>query len=77
LFWNVTPLGSVPVSDTEGAGVPVVVIAKLPAVPAVNVVLLALLIAGAVELPSEPPVNVSILAVDAFWNAATPGCPVV
>ena len=77
LLWNVTPLGNVPASATEGVGVPVVVIAKLPAVPAVNAALLALLIAGAVEPLSEPPVNVRILAVDAFWNAATPGCPVV
>jgi hypothetical protein len=77
LLWNVTPLGSVPVSAYEGVGVPVVVIAKLPAVPAVNVALLALLIAGCVEPLSEPPVNVRIFAVDAFWNTATPGCPVV
>ena len=45
---NVTPLGSAPVSVRVGAGVPVVVTVKLPAVPAVNVVLLALVIAGAV-----------------------------
>jgi hypothetical protein len=32
---------------SEGVGVPVVVTVKLPAVPAVNVVLLALVIAGA------------------------------
>jgi hypothetical protein len=45
---NVTPLGSVPVSLSDGVGVPVVVTVKLPAVPTVNVVLLALVIVGAV-----------------------------
>jgi hypothetical protein len=48
LFTNVTPLGSVPVSVSVGAGDPVVVTVKLPAVPTVNVVLLALVIVGAV-----------------------------
>jgi cell division protein FtsL len=47
LFANVTPLGSVPLSLSDGVGVPVVVAVKLPAVPTVNVVLLALVIAGA------------------------------
>jgi hypothetical protein len=47
LFTNVTPLGRVPVSVTDGVGAPVVVTVKLPAVPTVNVVLLALVIAGA------------------------------
>ena len=47
LLTNVTPLGSAPVSVTDGVGVPVVVTVKLPAVPTVNVVLLALVIAGA------------------------------
>jgi hypothetical protein len=47
LFTNVTPLGSVPVSDSVGAGDPVVVTVKLPAVPTVKVVVLALVIAGA------------------------------
>jgi len=46
LFTNVTPLGSAPVSVKVGVGVPVVVTVKLPAVPAVNVVLFALVIAG-------------------------------
>jgi hypothetical protein len=41
---NVTPLGSVPVSVNEGVGDPVAVTVKLPAVPTVNVVLLALVI---------------------------------
>ena len=44
---KVTPLGSAPVSLSEGVGVPVAVTVKLPAVPAVNVVLVALVIIGA------------------------------
>jgi hypothetical protein len=47
LFTNVTPLGSVPVSVKVGVGDPVAVTVKLPAAPTVNVVLLALVIAGA------------------------------
>jgi len=47
LFTNVTPLGSVPVSVRVGVGAPVVVTVKLPAVPTVNVVVFALVIAGA------------------------------
>jgi hypothetical protein len=47
LLTNVTPLGSAPVSVSVGVGDPVVVTVKLPAVPTVNVVLLALVIAGA------------------------------
>jgi hypothetical protein len=43
---NVTPLGSAPVSVRVGVGDPVVVTVKLPAVPTVNVVLAALVIAG-------------------------------
>jgi hypothetical protein len=46
LSLNVTPLGSAPVSLSEGVGLPVAVTVKLPAVPTVNVVLLALVIAG-------------------------------
>ena len=37
-----TPLGRVPVSLSVGAGLPVAVTVKLPAVPTVNVVALAL-----------------------------------
>src|SRR5215472_873275 len=48
LFTNVTPLGSVPVSVSDGVGAPVVVTVKLPAAPTANVVLLALVIAGGV-----------------------------
>ena len=44
---NVTPLGSAPVSVSEGVGVPDAVTVKLPAEPAVNVALFALVIAGA------------------------------
>jgi hypothetical protein len=47
LFTNVTPLGSVPASVSVGFGEPVVVTVKLPAVPTANVVLFALVIAGA------------------------------
>ena len=44
---NVTPLGSAPVSLSVGAGNPVAVTVNVPAVPTVNVVLFALVIAGA------------------------------
>ena len=47
MLTNVTPLGNAPVSVSESVGVPVAVTVKLPAVPTVNVVLLALVIAGA------------------------------
>jgi hypothetical protein len=47
LLTNVTPLGLVPVSLNVGTGTPVDVIVKLPAAPTVNVVLVALVIAGA------------------------------
>jgi len=43
---KVTPLGSVPDSLRLGAGKPVVVTVNVPAVPTVNVALLALVIAG-------------------------------
>jgi hypothetical protein len=44
---NVTPLGNAPVSLNVGAGLPVAVTGKVPAVPTVNVALFALVIAGA------------------------------
>ena len=44
---NVTPEGSAPDSERVGAGVPVAVTVNVPAVPTVNVALLALVIAGA------------------------------
>ena len=47
LFANVTPFGTVPVAVSEGVGAPVAVTVKLPTVPAVNVVLVAVVIAGA------------------------------
>ena len=47
LSLNVTPLGSAPVSPSEGVGFPVAVTVKLPAVPTENDVLFALVIAGA------------------------------
>ena len=68
MFLNVTPLGSVPVSVRDGAGAPVVVTVKLPAVPTVNVVLLALVMPGAV--PPPPP----IAGLNAAITAA-PGVP--
>jgi len=46
LLVKLTPLGSVPVLVSDGAGVPLAVTVKLPSVPAVNVVLLVLVIAG-------------------------------
>ena len=47
LSWKETPEGSAPVSVRDGVGVPVVVTVKMPAVPAVSVVLVALVIIGA------------------------------
>jgi len=47
LSTKVTPLGSAPISVRVGVGVPVVVTENVPAAPTVNVVLLALVIAGA------------------------------
>jgi hypothetical protein len=43
---KVTPVGKVPVSLRVGAGVPVAVTVKVPAVPTVNVVLAPLVMAG-------------------------------
>lgn len=48
LSLKVTPLGSAPVSVSDGVGVPVVVKEKVPAAPTVNVVPLALVIVGPV-----------------------------
>jgi hypothetical protein len=47
LLVKVTPVGSAPDSLSDGVGDPVVVTVKVPAVATVNVVLLALVIAGA------------------------------
>ncbi len=44
---KVTPLGKVPLTLKVGDGKPVFVTVKLPALPTVNVVLFALVIAGA------------------------------
>ena len=44
---NVTPEGSAPVSDSVAAGEPVVVTLNEPLAPTVNVVALALVMAGA------------------------------
>ena len=43
---NVTPLGSAPDSESVGAGKPVAVTGSEPIVPATNVALLGLVIAG-------------------------------
>jgi hypothetical protein len=43
---NVTPEGKEPDSDNVGVGLPVVVTVNDPAVPSVNVVLLALVMAA-------------------------------
>jgi hypothetical protein len=43
---KLTPEGSGPLSLNAGAGLPVAVTVKLPAVPVVNVTLLMLVIAG-------------------------------
>jgi hypothetical protein len=59
LSLNVTPLGSVPVSFNDGVGVPVVVTVNVPATPAANVALFALVMTGDARL-------------FAGWNAATP-----
>jgi hypothetical protein len=61
LFLNVTPLGSAPVSVSDGVGVPVAVTANVPAAPTANIVLLPLVMLGDV-----PPTPVAAL------NAATP-----
>jgi hypothetical protein len=45
---NVTPPGSAPLSLSVGVGVPVAVTVNVPAAPTANVVLFALVIAGAV-----------------------------
>src|SRR5918994_6324472 len=44
---NVTPAGRVPVTEKVGAGKPLAVTVKVPAVPATNVVVAALVMAGA------------------------------
>ena len=47
LSTNVTPVGNAPVSVSAEVGNPVVVTVNVPAVPTANVVLSALVIAGA------------------------------
>lgn len=63
---NITPAGRAPDSVRDGVGVPVVVTVKLPAAPAVNVVLAALVIAGAVPPPLAAGLNAAIPAAQAF-----------
>ena len=62
---NITPAGRAPDSVRDGVGVPVVVTVKLPAAPAVNVVLLSLVIAGAVPPPLPAGLNAAIPAAHA------------
>ena len=47
LSTKVTPVGSVPLSLKAGVGIPVVVTVNVPGSPSVNVVMVALVIAGA------------------------------
>ena len=61
---SVTPLGRVPVSLKVGAGTPVAVTVNDPAVPAVNVVLFALVIVGAVGAATTS-VPVAVLVASA------------
>ena len=58
LSLKVTGLGNDPDSVRVGVGEPVVVTVKLPAVPTLNVVLLALVIVG--EVPPEATVRVKV-----------------
>ena len=68
---NVTPDGSVPVCDSVGAGLPVAVTVKLPALKTVNVVELALVIFGATNaavgvtntVPDAAPAPAALVAV--------------
>ena len=78
---NVTPVGRVPVSVSVGVGIPVVVTVKLPAVPTVKVVLVALVIAGAwltvrvkLWVAEKPLAAVKVRVIDAA-GARLPGVP--
>ncbi len=51
LSWNVTPLGRVPDSDSDGVGVPVVATVKLPAEPTVKAVPLPVVMVGSMLVP--------------------------
>ena len=79
LFTKVTPLGSAPVSESEAAGLPVVVTEKVPAVPAVKVVLLALVIVGAWEAfnfsARNPRITLSVVPVPNVAVCAPAGTP--
>jgi hypothetical protein len=66
LSLNVTPLGSVPVSVSDGVGVPVAVTVNVPAVPTVNVVPFALVIVGAVPPPAPAGLNAATPAAQLF-----------
>ena len=62
LSTKLSPLGSVPDSDSAGAGSPVVVMVKLKAAPTMEVAVAALVIAGAtfsVRVRVEPPARLT------------------
>ena len=65
---RLTPLGNGPVSEKVGAGYPEVVTVKLPAAPAVKVVLPALVIAGACSTVS---VKLCVALVPTPFEAVT------
>jgi hypothetical protein len=72
---SVTPAGSIPLSLHVGAGAPVAVNVNIPAVPAVNVALFALVIDGG-EL------TVSVTSSKSLWfpaliNRISSSCPAV
>jgi hypothetical protein len=72
---NETPLGSAPVSVILGVGIPVAVTGNDPATPTVNVVLLALVIAGAWVGVAKFAVTLSaafiVMVVEALLELAT------
>jgi hypothetical protein len=73
---NVTPAGSAPVSVIVGAGIPVAVTEKDAASSTVNVVLVALVIAGACVVVAKFAVTVCaefiVMVVEALFALATP-----
>ena len=72
---NVIPLGRAPVSEIVGDGMPVAVTANEPAVPTVNVVLAALVIAGACVVAAKFAVTLCGaligIVVEALFGLAT------
>ena len=79
---NVTPVGSVPVSLRLGAGKPVAVTVNVPRVLTVNVVLLALVMAGAwstvsvkLWLAGEPTPLLAVMVMEYVLPVPAPGVP--